>query len=102
MKTHLLFFVVLLLLTVKVCPAQDQKLIFNRVPPPGGASSNGGLAVAQDKQGYMWFAHIGVHRYDGYQYKSYFNDPFDSNSLANDWVEALCADHNVLFGSVQD
>ena len=33
-------------------------------------------------------------RYDGYRYKSYFNDPVNPNSLANDWVEALCADHN--------
>ncbi len=42
----------------------------------------------------MWFASVGVHRYDGYKYTSYFNDPLNPNSLANDWVEALCADHN--------
>ena len=94
MKPHFLFFAAILVLQVTVCEAQNQKLTFQRVPSPQGTSANGGLAGVQDRQGYMWFAHLGVHRYDGYKYKSYFNDPLDSNSLANDWVEALCADHN--------
>ena len=94
MKPHFLFLAAILVLEVKLCPAQNQKLTFQRVPSPKGATANGGLAAVQDAQGYMWLAHVGVHRYDGYKYTSYFNDPLNPNSLANDWVEALCADHS--------
>jgi len=95
MKTYFFCFAfTILLLLLKVCSAQNQRLTFQRVPSPTGASANGGLAGVQDTQGYMWFAHVGVHRYDGYKYTSYFNDPVNPNSLANDWVEALCADRN--------
>ncbi len=83
-----------ILLLLKICSAQNQQLAFQHVPSPTGASANGGLAGVQDGQGYMWFAQVGIHRYDGYEYKSYFNDPVNQNSLANDWVEALCADHS--------
>ncbi len=89
-----LFFALTILLLFKVCSAQNQRLTFQHIPSPTGASANGGLAGVQDRQGYMWFAHTGVHCYDGYRYKSYFNDPLNPNSLANDRVEALCADHN--------
>ncbi len=32
-----------------------------------------------------------LRRFDGYHYTFYSNDPLDSNSLAQNWVEALCA-----------
>jgi signal transduction histidine kinase/ligand-binding sensor domain-containing protein len=89
----LIFSPVLLLLAI-MCPAQDEKPTFHRIPLPRGAS--GGLAGVQDAQGYMWVAQIGVHRYDGYRFTSYFNDPLDSNSLAENWVEALWADSKGL------
>ena len=92
-KSFLCFAFIILLLP-KVCSAQIQRLTFRHLPSPAGASANGGLAGVQDRQGYMWFALVGVHRYNGYKYTSYFNDPVNPNSLANDWVEALCADHN--------
>ena len=86
----LLIFSPFLLLLAIMCPAQDEKPTFHRVSLPRGAA--GGLAGVQDAQGYMWVASNGVHRYDGYKFTSYFNDPLDSNSLADNWVEALCAD----------
>ena len=91
MRAYFVFFTLAIFhLVVKVAPAQEQKLVFQGVPLPSGC----GIAAAQDKRGFMWFGHVGVYRYDGYKYKSYFNAPLDSNSLAGDWIEALCADHN--------
>jgi len=43
----------------------------------------------------MWFAtSTGLHRFDGYQYKSWFNDPLLSNSLAKDRLETVFAGRN--------
>ncbi|MEJ7828605.1 MAG: two-component regulator propeller domain-containing protein [Segetibacter sp.] len=85
----LIFSPVLLLLAI-MCPAQDEKPTFHHVPLPRGG--RGGLAGVQDAHGFLWVAQTGVHRYDGYNFTSYFNDPLDSNSLAENRVEALWAD----------
>ncbi len=55
MKTHFPFFAFsFLLLLLKVCEglAQD-KITFQRVPPPPGIHP-GSKACVQDPQGYMW------------------------------------------------
>lgn len=93
MKTHLpiLSFIVLLLLKTYPAAAQDS-IVFNLVPAPKGVHP-GNKAGVQDQQGYMWIGtyQAPLRRYDGYHYTFYSNDPLDSNSLAQDWVEALCA-----------
>ncbi len=71
----------------------SQELTFNRVPPPG-SSYSGSFGGAQDPQGYMWIAQIGLHRYDGYKYTSYLNDPLNPASLANNRLEAICVGRN--------
>jgi len=64
---------------------------FMQVPPPNG-SWGGPMVGTQDPSGYMWFGSVGLHRYDGYNYKSYFNDPLDSTSLALNKIESIHAD----------
>lgn len=95
MKTHFLFFAFFLLPLVKGSTAQDLQLTFNRVAPPTGLHP-GSKACVQDAQGYMWIGtyQAPLRRYDGYHYTFYSNNPLDSNSLAQDWVEALCAGRN--------
>ncbi|MDX2048945.1 MAG: two-component regulator propeller domain-containing protein [Chitinophagaceae bacterium] len=75
-----------------ICAAQNEKLTFNRVPPPTGFHPSS-KACVQDLQGYMWIGtyQAPLRRYDGYNYVTYSNDPQNSNSLAGNWVEALCA-----------
>ena len=51
-----------------------------------------GLAVAEDRYGFMWFGgNDGLYRYDGYEYVHYQHDPYDSTSLSENWVESLYA-----------
>ncbi|MBA2562445.1 MAG: histidine kinase [Chitinophagaceae bacterium] len=90
MKTHFHFAFAFLLLLVKTYPLLAQQIIFNRV----STTFWGGLGIAQDPQGYMWFVGNGLHRYDGYTSVSYFNDPSNPRSLAANQLEAICADHN--------
>lgn len=43
--------------------------------------------IMQDSQGYLWLTtQDGLHRYDGYEFKSYSSTPFDSGSLSSNWV----------------
>ncbi len=86
---------ILQFLLCKICTAQNQQLTFNLVPPPIGLHP-GTFAGVQDRQGYMWIGtyQAPLRRYDGYHYSFYSNDPLDSNSLAENWVEALCAGRN--------
>jgi ligand-binding sensor domain-containing protein len=91
MRAHFVFFTLAILHTPgKSCSCTGTETCI----PECSVTHACGIAAVQDQLGFMWFAHVGVYRYDGYKYKSYFNDPLDSNSLAGDWVESLCADHN--------
>ncbi|MCG2591085.1 ligand-binding sensor domain-containing protein, partial [Rhodohalobacter sulfatireducens] len=49
-----------------------------------------GVAVAEDRHGFMWFGgNDGLYRYDGDEYIHYRHDPYDSTSLSENWVESL-------------
>ena len=91
MKTSRVFFLFnLLVLLSAAYPSLSQQPAFKFVPPPSGGPTTDG--ITQDPQGYMWFSTtFGLYRYDGYQYKSWFNDPLDSNSLASDLLETIWA-----------
>ena len=67
-----------------------QPLTFNTVL----SDDNQFLSMAQDKYGFMWFTSglKGLQRYDGSELKSYAHDPFNSNSLADNYVECLVID----------
>jgi len=95
MKALLLFIMIsLFLLSVKISSAQNEQLTFHHVPSPKGAISTAAVTIVQDPQGYMWIGNYGLHRYDGYRYTSYYNDPMNPNSLPDNRVEAVCASRN--------
>lgn len=51
-------------------------------------------AIAQDKQGFIWFGtQEGLNRYDGYEFAVYQKDPEDPHSLSHDWVWTVYADN---------
>lgn len=52
------------------------------------------LALAQDRQGFMWFGTelAGLCRYDGYECRIYQHDPDDHRSLAHNYIVALYVD----------
>jgi two-component system, sensor histidine kinase ChiS len=44
-------------------------------------------SIIQDYRGFMWFgSENGLHRYDGYEFVSYFHDPDDSLSISGNAV----------------
>lgn len=48
-------------------------------------------AIFQDSRGFMWFGtRDGLNRYDGYDFKIYRHNPFDSTTISGNWVTAIC------------
>ena len=93
MKPKSPFYIFLLFLLMETCPASPQEIFFNKVLPPEGQVFSHVSGITQDKQGYMWLAtKKGLFKYDGYQMTSYNHNPDDSNSLATNFLEAICID----------
>ena len=74
-----------------------QELRFNQV-----IKNSTGLIfdMVQDKQGFLWIATLnqGLKRYDGINFKTYTNDPLNSNSLASGAIFRLFVDsENILW-----
>jgi ligand-binding sensor domain-containing protein len=89
--TSLLF--TLLLLIAKVYPVSSQSITFNKVVSPIGSFSGIVGGIAQDKNGYVWFATGGgLFRYDGYRFKMYSHDPANKNSLSSQRLETVFID----------
>ena len=58
-----------------------------------GLSQGMVFATSQDKEGFIWVAtKNGLNRYDGYSFKVFTNDPYNSNSLSSNTVTALFED----------
>ncbi|NJC28377.1 hybrid sensor histidine kinase/response regulator transcription factor [Neolewinella antarctica] len=63
---------------------------FEQFQLPRGLNGNHVQAVVQDSVGFMWFgSQSGLHRWDGYEMRTYLHDPDDSTSLASSYVEYL-------------
>jgi signal transduction histidine kinase/ligand-binding sensor domain-containing protein/CheY-like chemotaxis protein len=49
--------------------------------------------IIQDSHGFMWIGtQSGLSRYDGYNFRTHMNNPFDSNSLAHNLVQTMYLD----------
>ena len=58
-----------------------------------GLSQGMVFATLQDQEGFIWVAtKNGLNRYDGYSFKVFTNDPYNSNSLSSNTVTALFED----------
>src|SRR4051812_33729833 len=90
MKTHFLLRQSFLFLYLLSClPAQSQQPVFTKINLPEGSREQT-FMMAQDQQGFIWIATIrGLHRYNGYQFVSYYHEPHDSHSLASDGFFSL-------------
>ncbi|MFY9221497.1 MAG: two-component regulator propeller domain-containing protein [Blastocatellia bacterium] len=62
--------------------AIDENLRVERLDQKSGLSNNSIHHIFQDKTGFIWIAtEYGLDRYDGYNFKTYFHDEKDPNSL---------------------
>src|SRR4029078_11860642 len=58
-----------------------------------GLSQGMVFATMQDQEGFIWVAtKNGLNRYDGYSFKVFTNDPYNSHSLSSNTVTALFED----------
>ncbi len=63
---------------------------FERIMPPHGLSQGSVHAIAQDRQGFLWFGtQEGLNRYDGYGFTVFRNEPGRAGTLPHDWVSDL-------------
>jgi PAS domain S-box-containing protein len=68
-------------------------LRFEHITIDDGLSQNAGLALLQDRQGYLWIGTgDGLNRYDGYNLVQYKNDPDNPSSLSHNGILALHQD----------
>jgi len=68
-------------------------LRFEHLTIDDGLSQNAGLALLQDRQGYIWIGtQDGLNRYDGYHITQYKHDPENPNSLSQNSVISLLED----------
>ena len=95
LKNHLLPFQ-LLINVILICPVTAQQITFNRITSPEATYFGLINDVTQDPEGYMWFATWGrgLHRYDGYHFINYRNDPLNPGSLSENDLQSVCADSN--------
>lgn len=71
--------------------AQRQHITFDCLSLDQGLSQSTITSIIQDEEGYMWFGTIdGLNQFDGYNFKVYYNNPLDSNSIADNWITSLC------------
>jgi signal transduction histidine kinase/ligand-binding sensor domain-containing protein/CheY-like chemotaxis protein/AraC-like DNA-binding protein len=67
-----------------------------------GLSHNYANCVVQDKYGFIWIGtHKGLNRFDGYSFKTYYNDPNSSKSISSGYIETIIKDKkgNIWIGT---
>ncbi|PKN93614.1 MAG: hypothetical protein CVU44_09715 [Chloroflexi bacterium HGW-Chloroflexi-6] len=77
--------------------APGAHLRFEHLTIDDGLSQNAGLALLQDRQGYLWIgSQDGLNRYDGYGFTQFKHDPDNPNSLSANGIIALHEDTDGL------
>ena len=73
--------------------AQNESVRFEHIGIEEGLSNESITTIFQDSKGYMWFGTMdGLNKYDGYTFTKYRFDPFDSNSLAQNFIYTIFED----------
>jgi methyl-accepting chemotaxis protein/ligand-binding sensor domain-containing protein len=72
---------------------QTDTFRFSHLKQENGLSVANVNSVAKDGLGFMWFGtEDGLNRYDGYRFKIFVNDPADTLSLNDSFIETLFTD----------
>jgi len=75
--------------------SQQSNLRFERLSLDQGLSQSIVRVIRKDRKGFMWFGtESGLNRYDGYDFKIYMHDPFDSTCIAENNILSLAEDQS--------
>jgi ligand-binding sensor domain-containing protein/two-component sensor histidine kinase len=77
---------------------------FDHLTLKDGLSQSQAYCFLQDSYGYTWIGtQDGLNRFDGYEFKVYKNNPFDSTTLTHNWIWSIEEDrnHDLWIGTFQ-
>lgn len=73
--------------------AQIDYVSIQNIARQEGLSNSNVNCLAQDTSGFIWIGTAdGLNRYDGYQIKTFYNNPTDETSISDNNITALCVD----------
>ncbi len=79
-------------------PCHAQQLRFENLNTRNGLSSNEITCVYEDHEHFMWIGtRDGLNRFDGRVFKTYRNDPADTNSLSGNYIVSIIQDEQHIF-----
>ncbi len=79
---------------INIC-AQELNYRIDKISVEDGLSNNTVRSITQDKQGFMWFGtESGLNRYDGSNFKIYYNNPNYINSLTTNMIQSIFEDNS--------
>ncbi len=84
--------------------SQTNNYIFKRLGIEDGLSQSTIYSIIQDNEGYMWFGTAnGLNKYDGYTFKIFTNNPYDSTSISDNSITSLYEDkqNNIWIGTTK-
>lgn len=82
-----------------------QNLSFNHITSADGLPQNTISSMLQDRHGFLWLGtHDGLHRYDGYEFKSFKFDAKDPNSISSNVITDIieAEDGTLWVGTAQN
>jgi len=92
-KKHYIFLLVLLIIFAQTDIFCQGNISISRLQLENGLSHNSVYSIIQDKEGLIWIGtKDGLNSYDGYNFKIYRHEFFDSASISNSWANALFED----------
>ena len=100
---------VLLTLQVLLTPALMGQLLelpqrFDHISNEDGLSQGMVYTIYQDQQGFLWLGtKDGLNRFDGYEFKVFRHDPFDSTTISGNYIKTIFEDkHGSLWIGTDD
>lgn len=97
MSSKVKYIFLVLLLPLLGLTADSTRLKFQHFRLEDGLSQNSVSCITQDKKGYMWFGtRDGLNKFDGYQFKIFKTNPFDSAGLTENQINSLVTDNHGL------
>lgn len=73
--------------------SQEKKIEFGHFSYEQGYSPSSVFAILQDSRGFLWFGTTdGLMRYDGYNFKIFKHNPFDTHSISHNVVISIYED----------